>query len=144
MKEIERKFLVQKMPNVNGLKKSIIEQSYINDKNEKIEIRLRKYDNDRCYIDIKTDTQLIRNEFGSKISSEVYNLLKPEKNILKERYYLNDGVFLDVYKNSLEGLIILEKEGLFCSVLNYKIPTYIEKEVTYDKKYKNYELFLTI
>jgi CYTH domain-containing protein len=74
----------------------------------------------------------------------MYNLLKPEKTILKERYYLNNGEFLDVYKNSLEGLIILEKEGLLCSVLNYKIPSFVNKEVTYDRKYKNYELFLKI
>ncbi|MCK9445919.1 hypothetical protein M0Q50_03405 [bacterium] len=144
MNEIERKFLVKKLPDVTGLKKCLIVQSYINDINDNIEIRIRKYDNKKHYIDSKTKGNFIRNEFGSMISSDMYNLLKPEKTILKERYYLNNGEFLDVYKNSLEGLIILEKEGLLCSVLNYKIPSFVNKEVTYDRKYKNYELFLTI
>jgi len=142
MLEIERKFLVKELPDLTGCKNSMITQSYSNKRDDFYEIRLRNYDDKKYYLDFKGRGTLIREENGIKITKEQYDKLNiMEKHIVKQRYYIKENIFLDVYKGELEGLIMVEVEGNLDYVTNFKPLKWFDKEVTEDQKYKNRNLF---
>ena len=149
--EIERKFWIKKSDAFTFKRMSIIVQHYINKPSDYYEIRLRNYvSENRYYLEFKSKGNLIREEFGTKLTEEQYNniLNGVNKNdifsIRKKRYYLNeDGVFYDRYMDKLEGLETLEVEGDNNYVKNYtlKYPWNLEAiEVTNDDRFKNRNL----
>lgn len=151
--EIERKFLVSdKSLNLDRVKEwFIIEQYYLS---YLPEIRLRcKTDMNnqkKCYITIKSDGDLIREEKEIEIPIVIYIQLKDchlGNIIVKKRCLINlDNDLLaelDFYLDNLEGLQVVEVE--FNSKeeadnFNNCIPSWFGQEITYDKKYKNKNL----
>jgi CYTH domain-containing protein len=145
--EIERKFWIKSKDIFVYNRSSIIKQYYINKPDDFYEIRLRYYvDENRYYLEFKSPGDMIREEFGTKITEEQFKELakgvKPENHIIKLRYYLEgEGCFFDEYQDDLKGLQILEVEGDEEYVKNYKPNEEWEYvEVTYDRRFKNRNL----
>ena len=146
--EIERKFLVNRLPdNLDTYKSKQIEQSYIS-----IDpvIRIRK-SNQEYYLTVKSKGHLAREEFESSLTKEQYKnlLLKVDEGelISKIRYIIpiqnNLTAELDVYKGLLEGLITVEVEfNTEAEAEKFLSPKWFGREVTYEKSYKNSELFI--
>lgn len=144
--EIERKFLVKKLP--SKFENSIlINQYYLSNNNEMVQ-RLRIFNNETAIISFKEKTQSIsKYEFEYAIPLEDANKMVNIINvpfINKRRHIIHlNGVkwevdeFLDINK----GLIIAEVE-LDSEDQTIVIPNWVDDEVTYDKKYYNYNLAL--
>lgn len=143
--EIEKKFLVEKLPNLEGCKFYEIEQAYLTlDKAKKEEERIRKLD-DKFFYTIKKGVGLQREENEMEISKERYFHLKKRHigSIITKRRYkicLQDNLFaeLDVYSGDLEGLKIVEVE--FQTVeqaISFNPPSWFGKDVTTVEDYKN-------
>ncbi|MEN2773788.1 dockerin type I domain-containing protein [Acetivibrio clariflavus] len=146
--EIERKFLIDpnKIPyDLDFLDKYEITQSYISFSPE---IRLRNVDGTRFYLTVKANVDsngLIREERNFWMTEEEYNNLfkKIEGNVIyKARYQGLDEhrrIFaIDIFKGDLEGLAYYEMEFPNEELANsYIPPSWVGKEVTSDKRYKN-------
>ncbi|WP_051411154.1 dockerin type I domain-containing protein [Acetivibrio clariflavus] len=146
--EIERKFLIDpnKIPyDLDVLDKYEITQSYISFSPE---IRLRNVDGTRFYLTVKANVDsngLIREERNFWMTEEEYNNLfkKIEGNVIyKARYQGLDEhrrIFaIDIFKGDLEGLAYYEMEFPNEELANsYIPPSWVGKEVTSDKRYKN-------
>lgn len=141
--EIERKFLLEQSIDLSKFESKKIEQFYISFNPE---VRIRKISND-CFLTIKSDGDLEREEIELTIAKEEYKKLKTlasTSSIKKTRYYISNGDFiyeLDVYHNGLEGLFTVEVE--FSSKKESKkfiAPNWFGKEITDVKKYKNKNL----
>lgn len=148
-KEIERKFLINEMPNLNKIctgdyempyTYAHIEQYYLN---YAPEIRIRKHNNMHS-ITYKSDGDLIREELESNISRETFENLKQKAKtcIKKTRYYVPaDKYFLEIDDYDDLDLITVEIEFIDEeSAQNFKPFDWFGKEVTYDKQYKNKNL----
>lgn len=152
--EIERKWLIKKdkIPyNLSELESHSIEQIYIS---LRPTIRARKIDGEKYILTIKTKTldnsELARNEYELELCrSDYVNLFDNKKghSINKTRYihYLGNGLKeeIDIFEGFLEGLAYMEIE--FDSIEaaeSYPDPDWVEKDVTYDGKYKNAALTL--
>ena len=144
--EIEKKFLVNKIPVIDeSIKSHNILQGYVFI-SESMELRLR--DKSKQYFQtIKTGKDLIRGEYEIEISASQFELLWPlteNKRIEKIRYEIHHSGFLielDIYEGGLEGLITAEVE--FSSEnesLNFIPPDWFGPEITSDKRYKNQSL----
>lgn len=147
--EIERKFLldINNIPyDFSKLKKKTIEQGYIICKPE---IRVRSVAGEQCFMTIKGETEdpEVRKEIEFKISEEAYNLLMNRNDIHKinkNRYFVEEGsntYEIDIFEGKLKGLACLEVE--FANKMeadNFIVPSWIKKEITNDKRYKNCEL----
>jgi CYTH domain-containing protein len=144
--EYERKFLVKNLPeDFKYTDKFEIEQCYLNDRDDSIEIRIRKYDDGRHYLDFKKDGGIERMEiFSEKITYEQYiQLKKAAKYKLTKTRYKNYSyslcLYVDVFHN--KDLILAEIESttpennLF--VDEYNGETWFEREVTGEDQYKN-------
>lgn len=154
--EIERKFLVNKIPSGLLFKNNTIEieQYYIDFKPE---IRIRKIimGNDiftvtgkaKHYMTIKSEGDIVRNEMEFQIYPTVFNKLKsqyPDNKIRKTRYFTSDQscihtIEIDIYKDM--PLIVAEVEFEdIQQAKNYDPPNWFVKEVTNDPMYKNKNL----
>ena len=146
--EIEKKFLVKKIPKITeNITRFEILQGYVLI-SESMEIRLRKK-SDKYFQTIKTGEGLNRGEYEIEISLGQFELLWPlteTKRIEKTRYeivYNNSLIELDIYKGSLDGLVTAEVE--FPSEkesTKFIPPDWFGKDVTHDKRYKNKNLAL--
>ena len=150
-KEIERKFLVKKVPDLKDKQyKEYIEQYYLS-KNPEIRIRKVKeiWIEDSAvnyYMTIKSEGNLVRDELEFKIYPDVFNQLKAQvkdDRIIKTRYYLPlDKDFiaqLDIY----HSIVLLTVEVEFKSINeanSFNPPDWFGREVTEDKRYKNKNL----
>lgn len=145
--EIERKYLLKRIP-VNLLKEPPIniKQGYLLTSEKGFEIRLRQQDN-TFFQTFKSEGTLIREEIEIELSKIQFDYLwKHVKSriIQKQRYVMkyNDlFIELDVYKGELEGLVVAEVE--FDNVQDSKEfipPDYFNREITFDKQFKNYYL----
>ena len=143
-KEIERKFLVEYLPNLENVSAVKIEQSYLS---LNPEIRIRREGNKYFYTE-KSEGTLVRNENNQEINKITYLKLKEKKigNIIyKTRYKLqlkNELVAeIDIYEDYLEGLMVVEVEfPNLKEAKDFVIPPYFGKEITKDKKFKNKNL----
>lgn len=137
MKEIERKFLIKKIPATLKLSKPInIKQYYINDKPE---IRIRQYNN-RYILTFKSNGNLIRNEIEIPINQKHFNQLKQlsKTKIEKIRYcvlYKNYILEIGKYKNFNLLIVKIEFNSLQ-DVKNFISPKWFNKEVVENIKYK--------
>ena len=146
--EIERKFLIEakNIPyDLKALDIYEITQSYISFSPE---IRLRNVDNTMFFLTIKANVDfrgMVREERNFWINEEEYYSMykKVEGNtIYKTRYQGPDehgNTFaIDIFKGDLEGLAYYEMEFKNEDLANsYTPPSWISKEVTSDKRYKN-------
>jgi len=152
-KEIERKWLISSLEDIpydlSKADKYDIYQSYISFSPE---MRLRNVNNGEFYIfTIKSNMSvdgLVRDEVEYYITKEEYEHLLAKKEgvtIHKIRHSIPDGkgnkLQFDVFLDDLDGLVYLEIE--FDSekeAKDYIQPSWVKKDVTSDKRYKNQSL----
>ena len=142
--EIERKFLINELPNLNNYPHKKIVQGYIS--TDPV-IRIRQMDDTYC-VCVKSQGHMIREEFELNITKEQCDALWPKVEhapIAKTRYFIpldNDlTAELDVYKGALDGLLTVEVE--FISPLdasNFIPPSWFGEDITHDNRYKNNHL----
>ena len=145
--EIERKFIVREMPKIiPEMVCHSIEQGYLVIGTQGDEVRLRKK-GDAFILTVKGDGTLARKETEIVLNEAQFTALWPMtegKRIVKKRYEIHSGehlIELDVFEGELRPLMFAEVE--FDSVeasQDFSVPTWFEKEVTDDKRYKNRSL----
>lgn len=160
--EIERKFLIKKIPNEitknilsNIYPYLIITQSYV-EKNETAILRVRSQKSfspsfDEIiysgYITVKSNSLIegAVNEYEMTIPYEAAESFhKLQNSINKTRYLINNDaniIELDIFADKLSGLVIAEIEFETIEESRNFIPLpWFDKEVTTDKKYSNASL----
>lgn len=148
-KEIERKFLVQSLPdNLDQYHHEEINQGYVVVSENGTEIRLRKEGN-RYFQTIKSGGGKVRAETEIEISEGQFNSLwqtTEGKRLEKVRYKIPHGeqiIELDIYRGSLDGLVSAEVEFDSPEESNQFVPPeWFGKDVTNDRRYKNQSLVL--
>lgn len=148
--EIERKFLLNGLPeNLESYTCLIMEQAYIST-NPVIRIRQKSVKNDKnsspeYILTVKSTGLLSRQEYEIDIDRYAYkNLMsKAEGNAISKYRYLvpldnSLTLELDVFKGAFEGLIIGEIEFPDeVSAKKYTPPEYLSEEVTFDTRFHN-------
>lgn len=140
--EIERKFLIKKLPdNLTSYKARKIEQAYLC--TDPI-VRVRR-DNDDYYLTYKSKGMIVREEYNLPLTKEAYGhlLAKADGNIItKTRYEIpekdNLTIELDVFEGKFDGLLLAEVE--FASeeeALGYIPPEWFGEDVSNSTKYHN-------
>lgn len=138
--EIERKFLIKSLPDLENVSYHEIEQAYLCTGPV---IRIRKQDTE-YYLTYKAKGFLAREEYNLPLTKEAYEHLikKADGNIItKKRYlipYLSYTIELDIFEGKFSGLVIAEVEFQTTDeAQNFKAPEWFEEDVTYDEKYHN-------
>lgn len=142
--EIERKFLIHKLPELTQFCFKKITQGYI--ATDPV-IRIRKMDDIFCLC-IKSQGHMIREEFELNITKEQYEGLwnKVEFSpIEKTRYFIpldnNLTAELDIYEGHLSGLRTVEVEFSSPSeASHFTPPSWFGEDITHDNRYKNNHL----
>lgn len=140
--EIERKFLIKKLPdNLTSYKARKIEQAYLC--TDPV-VRVRR-DNDDYYLTYKSKGMIVREEYNLPLTKEAYGhlLAKADGNIItKTRYEIpekdNLTIELDVFEGKFDGLLLAEVE--FASeeeALAYIPPEWFGEDVSNSTKYHN-------
>lgn len=137
--EIERRFLVKTLPDLNNFKKSQIIQYYLNDN----VTRLRRID-DKYILTQKSGSGISRTEIEYEITKDHFDNLKKGaiSYIMKERYYIplynNLKAELDIFKGDHSGIIICEVEFESIEDANkFLTPQWFGNEITFDKNLSN-------
>lgn len=145
MDEIEKKYLVNYLPNLDKYKSCFITQIYLSTNPE---IRIRKMDH-KTYLTYKSNSTSKRKEIEFSIPNELYNKLSKIKNrsiIEKLRYFIpldNYTVEVDIYYGHLKGLVTAEVEFESIEMMNSFIaPSWFGTDITEDKDFKNKNLAL--
>lgn len=140
--EIERKFLVSKLPAaLEKFQKLNIRQGYIS---HSPTIRIRKQ-NSEYILAMKSKGSLSREEYEMFISEEEFNALWHKTEgyaIEKERYLIPIGngltAELDIFQQKFKGMVTVEVEFESEEQANNFIPPcWFGADVTYIKEYKN-------
>jgi len=147
--EIERKFLVKKLPeDLHQYPSTVILQGYLAITSDGTEVRLRKKGH-RYFQTVKSGSGLLRSEVEIELSQDQFEKLwqmTEEKRIEKIRYeiaYSGTTIELDVFKGMLQGLVVAEVEFISIEEANTFIPpSWFSNEVTEDERYKNRNLAL--
>lgn len=140
--EIERKFLIKKLPdNLTSYKARKIEQAYLC--TDPV-VRVRR-DNDDYYLTYKSRGMIVHEEYNLPLTKEAYGhlLAKADGNIItKTRYEIpekdNLTIELDVFEGKFDGLLLAEVE--FASeeeALGYIPPEWFGEDVSNSTKYHN-------
>lgn len=142
--EIERKFLVSKLPdNLESYDYHLIEQGYLNSKAPVV--RVRRQD-DEYYMTYKGSGTMAREENNLSLTKEAYEHLieKADGNIIRKKRYLipiegtNLTVELDVFDEPFAPLVLAEVE--FESIEqagNFKMLDWFREDVTDNTEYAN-------
>ena len=143
--EIERKFLVKELPNLDGVRCVEVKQGYFSVNPER---RVRKM-GDKYYITEKGEGDMVREEKEWEIDEKTaMELFEKSKTYIieKTRYYLpyeKYTIELDIYKGRNEGLIVAEVEfEREKDAIDFTPPCWFFKDITKDKSYKNMVLAL--
>lgn len=142
--EIERKFLIDKIPDsidLSSLKCRRIEQGYLC--TEPV-VRVRR-DNEDYYLTYKSKGLMAREEYNLPLNEAAYNTLikKADGNIItKTRYEIpeknNLTIELDIFEGKFSGLLLAEVEfSSEAEALAYTPPAWFGKDVTNDASYHN-------
>ena len=140
--EIERKFLITKLPDhLNNYKCRNIEQGYLSINPV---VRVRK-DNDNYFLTYKGSGMMVREEYNLPLTKESYHHLiqKADGNIItKKRYEIptSDGLIieLDLFEGSFNGITLAEVEFVSESQANsYIPPEWFGLDVTNSSEYHN-------
>lgn len=148
--EIERKFLLTELPNLQNYSTSNIEQYYIS---ERPEVRIRK-SNHNYFLTIKSEGGLCRQEVEKKLTDKEFEILKLmaiskiEKTRFTQIHCIDSVAYvleIDVYNNleNYKELITVEVE--FDSIeqaqnFDKHKPHWFGQELTNMKEYKNKNL----
>jgi adenylate cyclase len=146
--EIERKFLVSKLPGDLGREQRIEQGYFQNSGDSNVGVRLRRIDGEESFLTIKGGTGIKRVEIELPLTSEQFEALWPlteGKRLRKKRFKLplSQGlkIDLDVYEGHLSELVTAEVE--FPSeeeAAGFSSPPWFDREVTGDPAYLNYSL----
>lgn len=147
MKEIERKFLLAKMPDIALQSTTCIRQGYITESRDSVEIRLRRK-GDAFFMTFKRGKGLVRDEAEIKIDETHFNHLWPltqGRQVEKQRSkaILDNGLVaeIDEFSGALSGLLLCEVEfGDEARAGAFVPPQWFGADVTEDGRYKNKSL----
>lgn len=147
MKEIERKFLLTKMPEIDLQSTTCIRQGYISQSQDSVEIRLRRK-GDAFFMTFKRGRGLVRDEVEIRINEADFQRLWPltqGRQVEKRRSktILENGltVEIDQFSGALSGLLLCEVEfGDEARAGDFVPPQWFGTEVTEDGRYKNKSL----
>ena len=139
--EIERKFLVNQIPSLNGYEKSNITQGYISFSPE---VRIRKRDN-KYYLTKKGEGMIARTEDEAEVSSiegEKYFSQVISNLIEKTRYIipLDSGYIaeLDIYQGIFKGLVVVEVEfETLKQAQDFTPPEWFGEDISENIEYRN-------
>lgn len=141
--EIERKFKIKSLPDLDKYEYRVIEQGYLC--TDPV-MRVRKED-DKYYMTYKGRGFLEREEYNLPLNKESYeHLVKKADGVIitKNRYLIPYGehtIELDVFKGAHEGLIIAEVEfETKEKALAFQAPDWFSEDVTEDPSYTNSNL----
>ena len=144
--EVERKFLVSKLPELTAMKSEEILQGYISTASDCAEVRVRQKGS-KYFQTIKSDGGLKRSEIEIEILKEQFDSLwtaTEGRRLKKTRYeipYEGLTIEMDVYDGDLAGLVVAEVE--FASEDESALftpPTWFGQEVTNDRAFRNKSL----
>ena len=147
--EIERKFLIDKLPeNLDDYSFHIIEQAYLNTNPV---VRVRRSD-DEYYLTCKGSGMMAREEYNLPLNAEAYEhlLAKADGNIISKTRYLipiSDELTaeVDVFEKPFAPLVMAEVEfPTIEDAQNFAVPGWFGKEVTFDKNYHNSNMSMKI
>ena len=146
--EIERKFLVPKLPgDLARHPAHKIEQGYLALTPEGVEVRVRRKGG-KCFLTVKHGPGLSRIEVELPLEAKDFDALWPlteGKRLFKTRHEIpwHDGrtIELDVYADRLEGLWVAEVEfDDEASAQAFEPPKFFGREITGDPEYRNEKL----
>jgi CYTH domain-containing protein len=143
-REIERKFLVRKLPDdLAAYPSTEISQGYLVSIDDGLQVRLRKK-SDQYSLTYKRGLGNVREEREIALTAEQFASLWPAtegKRLIKTRYEIPFGarvVEIDIYSGSHEGLVVAEVEfDDEESALNFQPPDWLGADVTGDSRYSN-------
>jgi adenylate cyclase len=149
-REIERKFLVQWLPdNIKRARHFIIEQGYLATESAGRQVRLRKRGK-ATSLTFKVGRGSHREEREVKVSPKQFATLWPGtvgRRLRKVRYEIPwEGLLIevDIYRGRHEGLVVAEVEFPdTASCRRFEPPWWFGREVTGEKRYSNVRLALT-
>jgi len=145
--EIERKFLVEQLPDaIDAYPYGEIEQGYLAITDD-VEVRVRRY-GDQSFLTVKSSGNESRVEEEIEIEGRRFGALWPlteGRRIEKRRYKIpiSDGltIELDVYHGRLNGLRTAEIEfESVAAATAFVPPGWLGRDVTDDPRYKNKRL----
>lgn len=140
--EIERKFLIKKLPeNLEQFPHLEIEQAYLC---KEPVVRIRR-ENEHYYMTYKGKGLMVREEYNLPLSQEAYEHLKnkADGNVIHKTRYLipekNDlTIELDIFYDALAPLILAEVEfPTQEDALSYVMPDWFQEDVTNNPSYHN-------
>jgi CYTH domain-containing protein len=142
--EIERKFLVRKIPDgLTSYPASEIAQGYLVSLEDGLQVRLRK-SGERYSLTHKRGTGNVREEREVELTAEQFDALWPAtegKRLAKTRYEIPFGdrvVEIDVYHEKHEGLVVAEVEfDAEEAAKDFQPPDWLGADVTGDPRYSN-------
>jgi adenylate cyclase len=143
-REIERKFLVRKLPgDLTNYPRNEIAQGYLVSMDDGLQVRLRKSD-ERYLLTYKRGTGNVREEREVELTAKQFDALWPAtegKRLVKTRYEVPLGertVEIDLYHDRHEGLIVAEVEfDEEEAAKNFHPPNWLGDDVTGDPRYSN-------
>ena len=143
-REIERKFLVRKLPDdLASYPSNEISQGYLVSLDDGLQVRLRK-SGEQYTLTFKRGAGNVREEREIELGADQFDALWPAtegKRLVKTRYEIPLGdlvVEIDVYHGRHEGLVVAEvefdEEG---AAKNFRPPEWLGDDVTGDPRYSN-------
>jgi CYTH domain-containing protein len=143
MFEIERKFLLDALPDdIDDLPSTRIRQGYLAITDE-VEVRVRARGDDRL-LTVKGGSGKVRNETTVALSAEQFDELwelTRNRRIVKRRTVIPKGeveIEIDVFEGDLDGLLIAEVEFESADASTaFDPPAWFGREITDDATYRN-------
>ena len=143
-REIERKFLVRKLPDgLTTYPSNEISQGYLVSLDDGLQVRLRK-SGERHTLTFKRGAGNVREEREVELTAKQFDALWPAtegKRLVKTRYEIPLGertVEIDFYHDRHEGLIVAEVEfDEEEAAKNFQPPDWLGDDVTGDPRYSN-------
>ena len=143
-REIERKFLVRKLPkDLATYPSTELSQGYLVSMDDGLQVRLRKK-SEQYSITYKRGLGNVREEREVALTAEQFSTLWPAtegKRLIKMRYEIPFGhrlVEIDIYGGKHEGLVVAEVEFEDEeSAINFQPPEWLGDDVTGDPRYSN-------
>lgn len=150
--EVERKFLVEELPELNEEQHHCvrIEQGYLAIEPDGTEVRLRNNDNYDFELTVKTTGDLVREEITASLHAlDFRNLWRATegRRVIKDRWRIpldeENKAELDLFHGTLQGLAIVEVEFETVSESeDFTPPNWFGQEVTRHGFFKNKNLAL--
>src|SRR5438270_6859875 len=142
--EIERKFLVRKLPDdLTSCRSTEILQGYLVSLDNGLQVRLRK-SGERYTLTFKRGSGNVREEREVELTATQFDSLWPAtagKRLVKTRYEIPLGervVEIDLYHDRHEGLVVAEVEfDNEAAAKNFQPPDWLGDDVTGDPRYSN-------